>query len=249
MSARKARSSTSEDADAVKRTLVTHADPAKAAILKGFFKTGKGQYGEGDIFLGVNVPTQRAVARTFKDLPSSEITTLVKSPVHEHRLTGLLILVEQYGKADDDGRRRILKGYLSYLSAGRVNNWDLIDLTAHEILGEELRRQGKGIQLLERLARSTNLWERRAAIVATFAFTRRGSDEECYAIATLLLADKHDLLQKANGWMLREAGKRVSEERLKAFLKKHVHQMSRTTLRYAIERFPESERKRFLFNT
>lgn len=227
----------------LKEELEALADPAQAAILMRFFKTGPGQYGEGDRFLGLKVPLQRQVAARHRDLPHRDILALLASPWHEHRLTALLIWVGRYETGRDDrGRAEIYDAYLAHTAC--VNNWDLVDLSAPNIVGAHLLRRDRTI--LQRLAGSASLWERRIAIVATFAFIRQGESRETFAIAETLLADPHDLIHKAAGWMLREVGKRVSAAELTAFLEGRRRRMPRTMLRYAIERFPPEERARLL---
>ncbi len=217
------------------------AIPGKAQVLQGFFKTGPGEYGEGDVFLGVMVPQVRQVAREFSALPDREVERLLASPVHEERLTGLLVLVRRFEKGDPSGRRRAHDLYRRHLR--RVNNWDLVDLTAPNILGAYLLDRNRSV--LDRLARSPNLWRRRIAIVATHAFIRRGEFADTLRIAGCLINDPEDLIHKAVGWMLREVGKR-DVATLEGFLRTHCRRMPRTMLRYAIERFPESRRKAYL---
>ncbi len=232
-------------AAAVKRDLARLADKEKATLLARFFKTGKGEYGEGDRFLGLAVPQQRSVAKLHADLPLAGIRELLRSPYHEHRLTALLILVDRYGRAakrkDDAEERKIYDFYL--VNAARVDNWDLVDLTAPNIVGRFLL--GKERDVLYRLVRSRDLWERRIAIVATLAFIRERDLTDTFRLSGLLLGDRHDLIHKATGWMLREAGKR-DQAALERFLTKHAARMPRTALRYAIERFPERKRQRYL---
>jgi len=222
----------------LKADLRSIANPEKAKILSRFFKTGKGQYGEGDIFLGIMVPQQRRIAKEYGLLSLKDIETLLSSRIHEHRLVALLIMVQRYRKTDEQGKETITGFYLDH--ATRINNWDLVDLSAPYILGEHL--YGKDASVLLRLALSKNLWERRIAIIATFAFIRKSRFSETLWIAEVLLRDKHDLIHKAVGWMLREVGKRdiMSLER---FLKNHADAMPRTMLRYAIERFSASKRQ------
>ena len=226
----------------VQRALHVHASTARAKTSASFFKTGPGEYGEHDRFIGVTVPNQRSVARKFSDLPHSEIVTLLKSPIHEHRLTGLLILVEQYKHGNNAVKKKVVRLYLSQTAS--VNNWDLVDCSAPYILGQHYLAYG-GEKKLYTLAKRDSLWERRTAIVATHAFIRTGVLSHTYAISERLLTDEHDLIHKAVGWMLREAGKRdkVSLER---FLKTHVRHMPRTTLRYAVERFSRDKRSHWL---
>lgn len=219
------------------------ASPEKAKISSGFFKTGKGQYGEGDRFLGVTVPQQRSIAKKHRGLPFSEIEILLGSPYHEARLTGLLILTYRFERADEKTKKEIFNFYLAHISA--VNNWDLVDVTAPNIVGGYLLGKKSTRKILHRFARSENLWERRIAIVSTFAFIRNGDFADTLAIAETFLADRHDLIHKATGWMLREVGKR-DETVLKNFLDTHAAIMPRTMLRYAIEWFSPMERVRFL---
>jgi 3-methyladenine DNA glycosylase AlkD len=214
----------------------------RAEVSKWFFKTGKGQYGEGDVFIGITVPIQRAIAKRYHDMPLSDVATLLHSKEHEFRLTALLILVAQFEKAGQRERKEIYETYLA--NTAYINNWDLVDLSAPSIVGEYLadRSHAKLISL----ARSQSLWERRIAIVATFAFIRRGESDTTFALARMMVHDSHDLIQKAVGWMLREVGKRVSETELKAFLDVHAHGMPRTMLRYAIERLSPGDRAGYL---
>lgn len=214
----------------------------KAESSAWFFKTGKGQYGHGDVFIGVTVPEQRRVARAFRELPLAEVAKLLKSAIHEHRLTALLILVEQYKRGDAEARARIVKQYLAHTR--HINNWDLVDTSAPTIIGHYLLDKNR--RVLYKLAKSKNLWERRIAIVATLAFIRNGESTDTFATAELLLADPHDLIHKATGWMLREVGARVSRAALVKFIKLHKADMPRTTLRYAIEHFPPEARRAFL---
>ncbi len=229
----------------VRKELKSMADPDKAAILQRFFKTGLGQYGEGDIFIGVMVPQSRKVAKKFSQLHLVEVKTLLYSRIHEERLVALLILVWRYSSAlsSREEKEEIVKFYLDNIK--QVNNWDLVDLSAPNILGAHLIYRDR--RLLYRLARSENVWERRIAILATYPFIRNGDFSDTLKIAEMLLHDRHDLIHKAAGWMLREVGKRdaASEE---AFLVKHFSVMPRTMLRYAIERLSESKRRRYKKN-
>ncbi|MBP6945608.1 DNA alkylation repair protein [Patescibacteria group bacterium] len=225
--------------------LRTLASPIRAEISQRFFKTGVGEYGDGDQFLGVTVPQTRKVARAYRDMSLKEIQVLVESALHEDRLLGLLILVGQFQRAKImEERKKILHVYLSLAHQGCVNNWDLVDTSAYHIVGAYVYEEPSN--LLEKLAGSKNLWERRIAIVATFYFICHGQPEITFRIAKLLLADSHDLIHKAVGWMLREAGKRCSEKELEVFLKMHYQRMPRTMLRYAIERLPEVKRRAYL---
>lgn len=226
-------------AKAVQRALRAVASEEKAAILRRFFKTGPGEYGEGDRFLGVVVPALRRVARANRELPALELDALLDSPIHEERLVALLILVEQFERAEVASRRRILRFYLARLD--RVNNWDLVDLSAPKILGAHCVEHPEPDVLL-RLARSRDLWRRRVSIVSTLTLIRAGQIGPTLDLAEVLLGDPHDLLHKACGWMLREVGKR-EEAALTGFLQRFAQRMPRTMLRYAIERLPEAQRR------
>jgi 3-methyladenine DNA glycosylase AlkD len=217
------------------------ADPKRAKNLAWFFKTGKGEYGEGDRFLGIRVPDQRKVALRNVDLPLDEVARLLDSPIHEHRFTALEILVAKYDQADEANRSRIFAFYLRH--AARANNWDLVDTSAPYIVGEHLKRRPR--KLLDRLAASPNVWKRRIAIVSTLPLIGNGEIDDTFRIAKKLLRDPHDLIHKAMGWALREAGK-VSRPALLNFLRNHYSVVPRTTLRYAIERFPATQRKKIL---
>ncbi|MHB8883424.1 MAG: DNA alkylation repair protein [Thermodesulfovibrionales bacterium] len=221
--------------------LTTLADPEKAKLLARFFKTGKGEYGEGDQFLGIMVPQQRSVAKKYQEASLPVLKRLLASRVHEHRLVSLLILLQKYRKADAAGRKTYADFYLQNIR--RINNWDLVDLSAPRILGDHLL--DKDTSLLFRLAASGNVWERRIAVMSTFAFINQRRFEDSLKLAAMLLDDRHDLIHKAVGWMLREIGKRdqAAEE---TFLKEHCREMPRTMLRYAIERFDEKKRKFYM---
>jgi 3-methyladenine DNA glycosylase AlkD len=225
---------------ALKRELAQAAQGNLAGYL-AWFKTGKGDYGEGDRFIGVRVPRQRAIAAKYRHLPLQQIEKLLQSCIHEHRYTGLLILVAQYQGGDEATRRAIFSFYLDH--TGAVNSWDLVDASASAIVGEHLVSRSR--RVLYRLAKSSVLWERRIAMVATAAFIDRGDLGDTFAIAERLLDDRHDLIHKATGWMLREAGKR-SRPQLMGFLKRHYPQIPRTALRYAIEHLPQARRKQVL---
>jgi 3-methyladenine DNA glycosylase AlkD len=226
----------------IKRELALLADPAKAKVLQGFFKTGPGQYGEGDIFLGVGVPLLRRLVAKYAMLDLPDISALLRSPVHEERFVGLLMLIQAYRKGDDAERKGIFNCYLGHTRW--INSWDLVDLSAEHIVGHFLMERSK--ERLYRLARSEMLWERRIAMVATFHYIKAGEPDETLKVARMLIGDRHDLIQKAVGWMLREVGKRCSEEIEGAFLKEHYRAMGRTALRYAIERFTPEKRRAWL---
>jgi len=225
----------------VKKRLRQFARKDKANTLQRFFKTGPGEYGEGDIFIGVMVPQIRLTAKEFSDLSLSDLRRLISSEIHEERLTALLILVHQYKKGDESHKEKIYNFY--FRSKKHINNWDLIDLTAEHIVGAYLLDKDKSI--LYDLAKSENLWGRRISMLSCFHYIKKESFETALEISEILLNDEHDLIQKAVGWMLREIGKRdlETEER---FLKKHYKHMPRTMLRYAIEKFPEKKRQAYL---
>ena len=227
----------------VKQELKGYIDDEKAAFLPRFFKAFKGGYGEGDQFLGIVVPLQRKVARKYyKKISLEEIESLLKEPVHEYRLTALLMLVNKFEKATDEPERKaIVDTYLNNLES--VNNWDLVDLSAPNILGAFLFDKDKSI--LYKMARTPDLWKQRIAILSTFYFIKQGRYDDTLKIAEILLTHEHDLIQKAVGWMLREIGKRDFRVEYD-FLKLNYRIMPRTMLRYAIERFESELRQKFL---
>lgn len=225
----------------LERELIAAADPKRAGGMQRFFQTGKGEYGEGDRFLGITVPEQRTIALRYRTLPLDDVARLLSSPIHEYRFVALEILVAQYEAAEAGLRDEIVSFYLRHTR--RINNWDLVDTSAPYLLGEYLKDRPR--DLLDTLALSSNLWERRIAIVATLSLVRHGEPKDTFRVAKRLLADKHDLIHKAVGWALREAGK-VSQPALLKFLRKNYDSIPRTTLRYAIERFSAVERKQML---
>ena len=233
-------------AAAVRRELKAQADPEKAAFFPRFFKAGPGEYAEGDKFIGVTVPKQRKISQEFRELPRAQIDKLLDSPLHECRLTGLLILVLQFEKAvktTDEAEQKVLLDY--YLSrTDAVNNWDLVDSTAHKILGRWLCDKSDR-RILDRLSKSKNMWEQRISVLATMPLIKQGEFEEVLRLCERLIDHPHDLIHKVTGWMLREAGN-VEPKVLEAFLNTHVTDMPRTMLRYAIEKLPESKRKMYL---
>lgn len=217
------------------------ADPEKARFLQRFFKTGPGQYAEGDVFLGLVVPLTRNIARANKNTPLPELQKLVQSEYHEARLCALLIVVERFKKATSEEREALYTFYVQ--NARRINNWDLVDVTCPHVVGAYLLDKDRSP--LYELAESDNLWEQRIAMVSTVTFIRRGEYADTLALAERLLNHSHDLMHKAVGWMLREVGKK-NREVLTAFLETYATRMPRTALRYAIEHYPEEQRQYFL---
>ena len=223
----------------VKRALAQFALPERAVGVARFFKTGRGEYGEGDVFIGCTVPECRLVAKEFRALPLAEAEKLMMSRVHEERAVGLFILVAQFERSPD---RKIFQLYRKRMAF--VNNWDLVDLSAPAIVGGWLADKPRGF--LDRLAKSKVLWYRRIAIVATFYFIRRGEWKDAIRIAELLVKDEQDLIHKAVGWMLREVEKRASSRALDTFLRRYAATMPRTMLRYAIERLTPAEKEKWM---
>lgn len=228
-------------AENVMNELAEYASDTDAMNLQWFFKTGPGEYGEGDQFIGVRVPDIRKVCKEFKQLPLREVQKLIESPIHEHRMTGLIILTIQYPKSPD--KQAIYDLYIDELSKGNINNWDLVDVTCRAVVGEHLRNNRN--KLFE-LAKSDSLWERRVAIVSTFPYIANGDASTSLELADLLLHDAEDLMHKAVGWTLREVGKRCDRQLLVDFLDAHAAEMPRTALRYSIEHLPEETRQYYL---
>ncbi|MGN2635767.1 DNA alkylation repair protein [Nocardia takedensis] len=230
----------------VAAALAEVADVEDARNLGRFFKTGPGEYGEGDVFLGVRVPATRAVAKRFADLPLAEIDVLLDSAVHEHRLAGLVILNARFAKAarprtlDLDAQAEMARFYLDAVYRGRVNNWDLVDVSAENVLGPWLLDRPRDV--LFELARADSLWQRRVALLTTFAFIKAGDASTTFALAEELFDDRRDLIQKALGWMLREVGKRVDPALLTGFLDEHAPALGRTALSYATEHLDPARR-------
>lgn len=218
-----------------------YASDTDAVNLQWFFKTGPGEYGEGDQFIGVRVPNIRKVCKEFRQLPLSEVQKLIESPIHEHRMAGLIILTLQYSKSNE--KQAIYDMYIDQLAKKNVNNWDLVDVTCRAVVGEHLRDSRS--KLFE-LAKSDNLWERRVSIVSTFPYIASGDASTSLELAERLLHDTHDLMHKAVGWTLREVGKRCDSQLLIDFLDVHAAEMPRTALRYAIEHLPEETRQHYL---
>lgn len=229
------------DLEKIKKELKKSSNPKQAKNLQKFFKTGKGEYGENDIFLGIKVPTQRQIAKKYKNFSLDNIRALLDSKIHAYRFTALLLLIDKYEKADKRKKKKIFDFYLN--NTKNINNWDLVDISAPKIVGKFLLDKNKNI--LYKLAKSENLWEKRIAIIATFTFIRNNDFKDCLKISRILLNDEHDLIHKAVGWMLREVGKqnqKVEEE----FLNKYYKKMPRVMLRYSIEKFNEKKRKKYL---
>lgn len=228
----------------IQAKLRTFANEEYARTAQWFFKTGPGEYGEGDQFIGVRAPDLRRLARELKATPTDDALQLLQSPIHEDRVLALLLLVQAFSKGDPATKKGIYNDYLA--NTQFINNWDLVDLTAPHIVGAYL--MDKSRKPLYRLVKSSSLWERRIAMIATFYFTRQRDFADALQLAELLLPDKHDLIHKAVGWMLREIGNRdlAAEE---AFLQVHYKSMPRTMLRYAIEKFPEAKRQAYLKGT
>jgi len=224
----------------LKQDLKKLSNPKQAKLLSGFFKTGKGEYGAGDKFLGITVPEQRKIAIKYKHLSLKEVEQLLSSKIHEQRLISLLLLVHNY-QNHEEKRKSIFNFYLK--NTNKINNWDLVDLSSHKIIGDFLSDKDKSI--LYKLAKSKNIWERRIAIISTANFIQQGRFTDTLEISKILLHDNHDLIHKAVGWMLREVGKK-DKSVLEDFLKRHYKKMPRTMLRYSIEKFLESERKKYL---
>ena len=229
---------------AARATLRNYANEADTKVLQRFFKTGPGEYAEGDIFIGVRAPMIRRIAKEYQELPLREATTLLQSKVHEERMLALIILMHQFKKGTPDEQTKIYDLYMA--NTAHINNWDLIDVTAPHIVGTYLRNKPRAP--LYTFARSQSIWERRIAIISTLHSIKHNDFSDTLAIAEILLNDTHDLIHKAVGWMLREVGNRdlQAEEN---FLMKHYHTMPRTMLRYAIEKFPEPKRQRYLKGT
>ena len=225
----------------LKKELAGFGNPEKARILSGFFKTGKGQYGYGDVFLGVKVPETRSVAKKFNELNLIDLKKLLSSKIHEERLCALLILVDIFKQSDSKNKKIIVDFYLKNIR--KVNNWDLVDLSADKILGNYLIDKDKSV--LYKLVKSQNIWERRISVISTFAFIKNNKFDDTIKISEILLNDKHDLIQKAVGWMLREMGKR-DEKVLIKFLDKHYRTMPRTMLRYVVERLDEKKKEGYM---
>lgn len=226
----------------IQKELENVFSPEKRDFLPYFFKTGKGQYGEGDKFIGVVVPDIRKIARANKTLSFDEVTKLLNNEYHECRMCALFILIEQYKKAKEEDRKLLVDFYLAH--SHRINNWDLVDLSAKDILGEYLLDK-KDRSILYKLVKSDLLWDQRIAVLATFAFIKKNDFNDILRLSEELLSHKHDLMHKATGWMLREAGKR-DKDVLIGFLDKHYRKMPRTMLRYSIEKLTAEEKTYYM---
>lgn len=220
-----------------------YSSDSDAIFLQRFFKTGPGEYGEGDIFIGVRVPDNRKVCKQYKGLSLDEVQKLLESKIHEHRLSGVYILCYKCKSADEQEKQNIYDLYMQELSNGQINNWDIVDMSCITIVGEY--HLDKKRDILYKLAKSKNLWERRVAIISTAAFIRAGDFSTTLDIAGILLHDEHDLIHKAVGWMLREVGKRIDENILTDYLEKNAAKMPRTMLRYACEKLPTDKKQYF----
>lgn len=241
-------------------TIQSHANPQKARELQRFFKTGKGEYAEGDLFLGITVPIQRQIAKQFRDISLNDVLQLLHSSIHEHRLIALLIMIDQFKRGNELKKKEIFELYMQ--NTRYINNWDLVDLSAPKIVGEYIRFEDTkrsevppkcsdlehevGITTLYRFAQSGDLWKKRISIIALFTDIKNHRFDRALSISEILVHDTHDLIHKALGWMLREIGKRGGLKEEEAFLKQYRHAMPRTMLRYAIERFPEDLRQQYL---
>lgn len=228
--------------NAVIKTINSYVNPEKAKILQRFFKTGKGQYGEADIFLGIIIPIQRKIATQFSAITLTDVVNLIKNPIHEYRMIGLFILINQYKRGEEKEKKIIFNLYIQHTDY--INNWDLVDVSAPHIVGDYLKNKEDNI--LYTFAKSQSVWKKRIAMLATFTDIKGGRYDRALAIADILVNDSHDLIQKAVGWMLREIGKRGGLQEEEQFLKKYATTMPRTMLRYAIERFPEEQRQYYL---
>jgi len=236
------------NANQVLKEIQALSNRGRAHDLQKFFQTAPGQYGEGDVFLGLTVPQVRTIAKKYREISLKEIETLTRSKLHEVRLCALVILTLQYKSTKERrDKKKIFDVYMKAMTGGFINNWDLVDVSA-PIIGEYLIELDDPYILLYKLAKSKSLWQRRVSMVFTFAFIRSGDIEPTFEMAEKLLHDKHDLIHKAVGWALREAGK-LNGIALRKFLASHSHEMPRTMLRYSIEKFPERERKKWLLES
>lgn len=228
----------------IEKEIIKQRNASKAKILARYFKTGEGEYGEGDIFLGISVPDLSKFAKKHKSIDIKKVSTLLKNKIHEIRLIALFVLVSKFQETNRESEKeRIINFYLK--NTKYINNWDLVDSSAYQILGSYLVDK-KDRKIIYKLISSKNMWEQRIAIVSTYAFIKKGESKDIFVICKKLFNHKHDLIHRAMGWMLREVGKNVSQKELKVFLKENIRQIPRTTLRYAIEKFEDKERRRYL---
>lgn len=225
----------------LKKELKENSDLEKAKLSQRFFKTGKGEYGEGQKFLGIDTPTKSKIAKKYTELSLEDLQNLLESNIHDYKFIALVILINKFQKADEKERKEIFDLYIK--NTKNINNWDLVDISAPHIVGQYLLNKDR--KILYKLAKSENLWEKRISIISTFSFIRENQFEDTLKISEILLNDEHDLIHKAVGWMLREVGNRDRKVEEK-FLTKHYKNMPRTMLRYAIEKFPENLRKSYL---
>ena len=219
-------------------------DPIRATHSQRFFKTGKGEYGEGDVFIGLTMPQIRSVCKKYRNLSINDLQQLLASPIHEHRMSAVVIMADVFSKAGVDVQKALYDLYLKAVSGNQINNWDLIDVSAPHVVGAYV--VNKDPDTLYKLALTNHLWSKRTAVLSTSAYLKIGDSSHTYAIAEILLHDPHDLIQKAVGWFLREAGKRVSENELLNFLNDHAHEMPRTMLRYSIEKLSPEQRRYYM---
>jgi 3-methyladenine DNA glycosylase AlkD len=226
----------------LRKEILSAADPARAKVSVWFFKTGKGQYGEGDKFLGLTMPLQRKIVSRYQNFSFADIEKLLHDKYHEMRMVGVLMLVNDFKKGDEEKKKKIFDFYLAH--ATQINNWDLVDVSAEYVVGAFLEKKSR--KILDDLASSKNLWERRISIISTFYFIKKKKYQTTFTVAYKLLGDKEDLIHKATGWMLREVGKRCGQEVEEIFLKKYAPKMPRTMLRYAIEHFSPEKKKKYL---
>lgn len=232
------------NAQDVQDALQVQANAQDAVLLQRFFKTGPGQYGEHDIFIGVRVPKTRVICKQFRSLPLPELKKLLGSKVHEHRLAALIIMTLEYPRGNSSRQEALYELYVTCAQRGYINNWDLVDVSAEYIVGTYLTDRPKDI--IYEFAKSKDVWLRRIAVMSTFAYIKNSNAQLTLKLSELLLHDPHDLIQKAVGWMLREVGKRCDEKLLISFLDAYAHEMPRTMLRYAIERLPAEQRRYYM---
>ncbi len=218
----------------------------KAKLYQRFFKTGPGQYGEGDVFMGLTMPETRAISSKYTEMPIEEVQELLNSEIHEHRMSALLIVIQKYRKANKEEKRKLYEFYLKNMS--RINNWDLIDVTASHVVGDFLFNNKEEKEMLYKLAKSNDLWEKRISVISTFRFIKENEFEDSINISEILLNDKHDLIHKAVGWMLREIGKK-DQEIEEEFLRKYHKTMPRTMLRYSLEKFTKDKKDFYMGRT